>query len=79
MIDGPEPRDFGEDARTICGYTGHVPFAQERYGETFHKTMLSVPRVPKRSFAVEYADSAEGVSFANKTGNKANTHNFRFA
>ena len=79
LVDGPEPRDLGEVTRCICGYTGHVPFAQERYGETFQKTQLSAPPIGKRVFTLVYPDSAEGASFPSRTGNKANTHNFKFA
>jgi Ca2+-binding EF-hand superfamily protein len=79
LIDGPLPRDVGESTRCICGFAGHVPFAQERYGETFQKTVLAAPRIGKRVFTVEYSDTAASVSYPAQTGNKANTHNFRFS
>lgn len=79
LIDGPLPRDCGENTRCICGFAGHVPFAQERYGETFQKTVLAAPRIGRRSYTIEYPDNTQEMRYPAQTGNKANNHNFRFA
>jgi Ca2+-binding EF-hand superfamily protein len=61
----------------IPGYTGHIPTAQERHGETFAKIEASVPRIRQRDGpAAPYVD--EKNAFVRK-GGKANAHNFKLA
>jgi hypothetical protein len=61
----------------IPGYTGHIPTAQERHGETFAKIEASVPRTrPRDGPVAPYVD--EKNAFVRK-GGKANAHNFKLA
>lgn len=64
----------------VVGYQGHMATAQEHFGETFHRIEASLPafngRPPQNDSLYEYQDFAH--SFV-RQGNKANTHNFRFA
>ena len=65
--------------RKIAGYTGHLPNAQERHGETFSQVEAAVkvnaPK-PKAWLQGTYVDDKN--AFVRK-GGKANAHNFKLA
>jgi len=65
----------------IVGYSGHVPMAQERFGETFHRVEAMVPQLDKKKPYAEYYGPKhidEANAFVRK-GNKANEHSYRMS
>lgn len=64
--------------KRIVGYTGHVPMAKERFGETFHRIEAATPELSKKqiNLVAPYVDTAHGMV---RKGNKANTHSFKLA
>lgn len=64
----------------VVGYQGHMMTAQEHFGETFHRVEASLPPFngvpPPYDALSDYQDYAHAFV---RQGNKANTHNFRFA
>ena len=65
--------------RRIVGYTGHIPTAQERFGETYHRIEItSQPLVKKEKDWSEGTFVDEGNAIVRR-GNKANRHNFKLA
>jgi Ca2+-binding EF-hand superfamily protein len=75
-----QPAARPEAPRNIVGFSGHVPMAQERFGETYHASLKATPGLTKTVGAsytgAEYAD--EGNAFV-RQGNKANAHSFKLA
>eukprot|EP00331_Platyophrya_macrostoma_P010291 CAMPEP_0176410058 /NCGR_PEP_ID=MMETSP0127-20121128/2845_1 /TAXON_ID=938130 /ORGANISM="Platyophrya macrostoma, Strain WH" /LENGTH=350 /DNA_ID=CAMNT_0017789511 /DNA_START=60 /DNA_END=1112 /DNA_ORIENTATION=+ len=76
----PEVREKIDCPSRVVGYQGHMASAQEHFGETFHRVEASLPpfngRPPQNDSLYTYQDMTH--SFV-RQGNKANTHNFRFA
>lgn len=68
--------------KRIVGYTGHVPYAQEHFGQTYHQIDALVPDCSfnnkrKGKWRVDTLILEECAMV--KGGNKANAHNFSFA
>lgn len=70
--------DFHRPKR-IAGYTGHVPLAQERYGETFHQVESQTPELPKKPHTWVVGSFVDESNAFVRKGNKANAHSFKFA
>lgn len=66
-------------AKRIAGYTGHLPNAQERHGETFSQVEASVKRsAPKKNAWLQGTYQDDANAFVRK-GGKANAHSFKMA
>lgn len=65
--------------KRIAGYTGHIAFAQERYGQTFHSIESSTPELAKKPHTWVVGSYVDHTNAFVRKGNKANAHNFKFA
>ena len=81
------PKNHMAAAKRIVGYTGHVPMARERFGETFHRIEAATPDLgagraeaaaPWQNYqpGVQVLDPSQGIV---RAGNKANKHSFKLA
>jgi hypothetical protein len=78
-----ETRDKIDPPSRIVGYQGHLPCAVEHFGESFHRTEASVPKMRRTHpddlvAALPPVSVDPSIGFV-RQGNKANQHNFRFA
>jgi Ca2+-binding EF-hand superfamily protein len=76
----PMSPDKHQASKRVVGYTGHVPMAKERFGETFHKIDSSTPELSQADKEIHYG--AKYVDEKNafvKSGNKSNAHSFKMA
>jgi hypothetical protein len=83
MVNGAGPSDGRNSSKRVVGYTGHVPMAKERFGETFHRIDAATPdlsAIVKDSKEVytgpRYVDEKNAFT---KSGNKANVHSYKMA
>jgi hypothetical protein len=83
------PRETVPVGRCIVGYTGHVPFAAERFGESHLATVMTTPdltRIRQSELLQSKVEAAQQEAAARppltlfvRSGNKANRHNFALA
>jgi Ca2+-binding EF-hand superfamily protein len=76
---GTEVGSPSKQAKRVVGYTGHVPLARERFGETFHRIDMSTPELAVNKttdYVVPFVD--EKNAFV-RQGNKSNMHSFKMA
>jgi len=78
LIPDTIPREAFPMPKKVVGYRGHLPGAQERFGETFNLTQATVNEIAKKQFDTVYRDTDETVWMVKKP-NRANAHNFSLA
>lgn len=65
--------------KRVAGYTGHIPFAQERFGETFHSIESSAPELAKKPASWVVGSYVDHTNAFQRKGNKSNAHSFKMA